>query len=112
MMCFFMVIQRDMLELLGKDFKCFRESVFTLPHPVSLQYKYYALSNFYFFHRYTVLPTTKFGKVWEGIIFVLAFITALTVSLQAAFVHTQPALWAINYLFDVIFFVDMSVQIN
>lgn len=60
--------------------------------------------------RYTFLPTTKFGKFWEGLIFVTAFITVLTVSLQAAFVHAQPALWTINYLFDVVFFADMSVQ--
>ena len=60
--------------------------------------------------RYTFLPNTKFGKFWEGLIFVTAFITVLTVSLQAGFVHAQPALWTINYLFDVIFLADMSVQ--
>ena len=59
--------------------------------------------------RYTVLPNTKFGRFWEGLIFVTAFITVLTVSLQAGFVYDQPALWTINYLLDVIFFADMSV---
>ena len=58
-------------------------------------------------YRYTFLPTTKMGKLWEELMFVMAFVTVFTVSLQAAFVHTQPALWAINYLFDVLFFADM-----
>lgn len=63
-------------------------------------------------HRYTFLPTTKFGKVWEGLVFLVAFVTVLAVTLQAAFVHTQPALWTINYLFDIIFFSDMSVNLK
>jgi len=42
--------------------------------------------------------------------FLLAFVTSITVVMQAAFLHDQPLLWTVNYLMDIFFAADMYVQ--
>ena len=56
---------------------------------------------------YTFIPTTRMGEIWEVVASLLAFLTAVTVALQASFLHEQPVLWTVNYLMDIFFAVDM-----
>jgi len=56
---------------------------------------------------YTFIPTTRMGEIWEVVASLLAFLTAITVAIQASFLHEQPVLWTVNYLMDIFFAVDM-----
>ncbi len=57
--------------------------------------------------RYTVIPTTRFGQVWESLGVMFALVSVITVSVQAAFLHREAAVWAINYVLDIFFYADM-----
>lgn len=56
---------------------------------------------------YTFIPTTRMGEIWEVVASLLALLTAVTVAIQASFLHDQPVLWTVNYLMDIFFAVDM-----
>ena len=47
------------------------------------------------------------GEIWEVVASLLALLTAVTVAIQASFLHDQPVLWTVNYLMDIFFAVDM-----
>ena len=56
-----------------------------------------------------MIPTTRVSEIWEVTIFLLAFVTSITVVMQAAFLHDQPLLWTVNYFMDIFFAADMYV---
>lgn len=57
--------------------------------------------------RYTMIPNSLFGRVWETVSVILALVSVLTVSIQAAFLHDEPVLWTFNYLLDIFFIANM-----
>lgn len=59
------------------------------------------------FHSYTLNPNTRAGHIWELLGVVMAVASVLSVSTQAAFLHSQGWLWAINYSTDLYFIADM-----
>ena len=62
--------------------------------------------------RYTLLPQSKFAKVWEWVMFSMSLVSVFTVSFQATFLHAHPALLTINYMIEVTFIADMSVEFS
>lgn len=58
-------------------------------------------------YRRVILPDGLYFRVWQGVILVIAGILPFTLTLQAAFLHTNTALWIMNYCFDLICLVDM-----
>ena len=57
--------------------------------------------------RYTLNPNTRVSQVWEVVGVVMSLVSVLAVSTQAAFLHDQGWLWAINYVTDLFFVADM-----
>ena len=58
-------------------------------------------------HSYTFNPNTRGGQVWELVGVIMALVSVFCVSIQAAFLHSEPWLWAINYTADLYFIADM-----
>ena len=61
----------------------------------------------HYIYRYTMNPNTRISQVWELVGVVMSLVSVLAVSTQAAFLHDQGWLWAINYLTDLYFIADM-----
>ena len=61
--------------------------------------------------RYSFIPQSKYGVIWEGVAVFLAVVSAITIPLQAAFLHSFMSycipLWFINYTLDVFFIADL-----
>ena len=63
--------------------------------------------NVYISNSYTLNPNTRAIRVWEVVGVVMALVSVISVSTQAAFLHGQGWLWAINYTADLYFITDM-----
>ncbi|CAH1786243.1 unnamed protein product [Owenia fusiformis] len=59
--------------------------------------------------RHILLPTGKFLKRWEIMRTLIVIILAFTIPIQAAFKHTSTTLWIINYIFDIIAYIDLYI---
>lgn len=58
-------------------------------------------------HRRAILPDNSSFRVWQSVSLVVAGILPVTLTLQAAFLHTSTGLWIVNYCFDLLCLVDM-----
>lgn len=61
----------------------------------------------YMFPSYSLNPNTRASHIWEVLGVIMAIVSVLSVSTQAAFLHGQEWLWAINYTTDLYFIADM-----
>lgn len=59
------------------------------------------------FCSYTLNPNTRAGRIWELVGVLMAVVSVISVSMQAAFLHGQGWLWAINYTVELYFIADM-----
>ncbi|XP_071795542.1 uncharacterized protein [Asterias amurensis] len=62
--------------------------------------------------RRALLPSGTWFKRWEAIRVAVAIIMAFTVTLQASFSHMDVVLWVINYLLDLICYIDMYLKFH
>ncbi|XP_070566365.1 uncharacterized protein [Ptychodera flava] len=70
----------------------------------------YALS--FLLMKRCFLPSGKWFQKWEIVRVGVAIVVVFTVSLQAAFLHMDVALWVINYALDMICYIDMYLKFH
>lgn len=58
------------------------------------------------------LPSGRYFQLWEGFRVALSILSIFTVTIQAGFLHMSPAFWIINYILDVIFYIDMYLKFH
>ncbi|XP_033108885.1 uncharacterized protein LOC117110323 isoform X2 [Anneissia japonica] len=59
-----------------------------------------------------LLSEGNFCKWWEILRVAVALISAFTITLQACFLHTDVALWVVNYALDITCYVDMYLKFH
>ena len=59
--------------------------------------------------RHTLLPRGRLVKAWTTVMVLVGWLNAITIPVQASFLHENLPLWALHYFMDLLCYINVSV---